>query len=477
MDSITRRWVRGSLLITVLVLVFAEAMFLYFSISGYYEGAARTLRSRIDTLITQLSVNDASTPQSRELVLRRMVEQFAEKDKFELMLIDTQGRISVSTAGFAADKDTRAEDFAQALFDKEGIGQSIYRTSSGERVMAMSAILPFACGEILSVRLVTSMTLIDKTLFSMIAVSLLVAAAVLGFTLWSGLFFIRSIVRPIGVIEANAARIARGNLDVRIDNKYDDEVGKLANAINRMAGDLEKTERMKNEFISSVSHELRTPLTSIKGWVETIRSTKDTSDPIFQRGLQVIAGETDRLYEMVEELLDFSRMQSGLVLKCQKLDLAAEVSDAVLVVEQRAGLEGVALSWEEPAEPVVVSADPGRLRQVFVNLLDNALKYSGKGTTIRLEMLEDGRSVYVNITDEGPGIAPEDLEHVKMKFYKGKGAVRGSGIGLAVVDEIVRAHGGTFDIQSEQGKGTTVTVRLPLEGRAQIANDERTKQV
>ena len=476
MDSITRRWVRGSLLITILVLAFAEAMFLFFSISGYYEGAARTLRGRIDTMITQLSVNDAATPQARELVLRRMVEQFSEKEKFELMLIDTQGRISVSTAGFAADKDTRAEDFVQALFDSEGVGQSVYRTSSGERVMAMSVLLPFACGEILSIRLVTSMALIDKTLFSMIAVSLLVAAAVLGFTLWSGLFFIRSIVRPIGVIEANAARIARGNLDVRIDNKYDDEVGKLANAINRMAGDLEKTERMKNEFISSVSHELRTPLTSIKGWVENIRNTKDTSDPIYQRGLQVIAGETDRLYEMVEELLDFSRMQSGLVLKCQRLDLAAEVSDAVLVVEQRACSEGVELVWEEPAEPVAVSADPGRLRQVFVNLLDNALKYSSKGGAIRLEMLKDGRSVYVNITDEGPGIAPEDLEHVKMKFYKGKGAVRGSGIGLAVVDEIVRAHGGSFDIQSEQGKGTTVTVRLPLEGHGQIGN-ERIKQV
>ena len=476
MDSITRRWVRGSLLITILVLAFAEAMFLFFSISGYYEGAARTLRGRIDTMITQLSVNDAATPQARELVLRRMVEQFSEKEKFELMLIDTQGRISVSTAGFAADKDTRDEDFVQALFDSEGVGQSVYRTSSGERVMAMSVLLPFACGEILSIRLVTSMALIDKTLFSMIAVSLLVAAAVLGFTLWSGLFFIRSIVRPIGVIEANAARIARGNLDVRIDNKYDDEVGKLANAINRMAGDLEKTERMKNEFISSVSHELRTPLTSIKGWVETIRNTKDTSAPIYQRGLQVIAGETDRLYEMVEELLDFSRMQSGLVLKCQRLDLAAEVSDAVLVVEQRACSEGVELVWEEPAEPVAVSADPGRLRQVFVNLLDNALKYSSKGGAIRLEMLKDGRSVYVNITDEGPGIAPEDLEHVKMKFYKGKGAVRGSGIGLAVVDEIVRAHGGSFDIQSEQGKGTTVTVRLPLEGHGQIGN-ERIKQV
>ena len=475
MDSITRRWVRGSLMITVLVLAFAEAMFLYFSISGYYDSAARALQSRVDTLITQLQVTDAASPEGRELVLRRMVEQFAEKDRFELMLIDTRGRIAVSTAGFASDRDTQAEDFALALSSAQGEGRAVYETTSGEPVMAVTSILPFACGEVLAVRIVTSLTLINHTLGTLIAVSVAVAAAVLGFSVWSGTFFIRSIVRPIGVIEATAARIAQGNLDIRIDNKYDDEVGKLASTINHMAGELDKTERMKNEFISSVSHELRTPLTSIKGWVETISHAKGPEDPVYQRGVQVIASETDRLYDMVEELLDFSRMQNGLHLDCQTLDLAAEVTDAVIMMGQRAQLEGIALQWDEPEQPVAVSADPSRLRQVFVNILDNAIKYSCAGGVIRVELLQDGRSAYMNITDEGPGIAPEDLENVKVKFYKGKGAVRGSGIGLAVVDEIVRAHGGSLELQSELGKGTTVTVRLPLaESRAQGAA-ERTE--
>ena len=109
-----------------------------------------------------------------------------------------------------------------------------------------------------------------------------------------------------------------------------------------------------------------------------------------------------------------------------------------------------------------VYADPRRLRQVFVNILDNAVKYSDAGSTIFIEILSDGVNAYVNITDEGQGIAPDDLENVKVKFYKGRGAVRGSGIGLAVVDEIVTAHGGGVEIQSELGHGTTVTVRLPL---------------
>ena len=106
--------------------------------------------------------------------------------------------------------------------------------------------------------------------------------------------------------------------------------------------------------------------------------------------------------------------------------------------------------------------DPARLRQVFINVLDNAIKYSPKGGVITIELLTDASNAYVSIMDQGPGISPEDLENVRIKFYKGKGAVRGSGIGLAVVDEIMQAHGGALDIQSEVGHGTTVTLRLPI---------------
>ena len=189
----------------------------------------------------------------------------------------------------------------------------------------------------------------------------------------------------------------------------------------------------------------------------------DPTDPNYQRGVQVIARETDRLYDMVEELLDFSRMQNGLSLQCERLDLAAEVSDAVLTMTPRASQEGLSILWEEPEAPVPVYADAARLKQVFINVLDNAVKYSPPGGTITVELLQDGHNAFLNFTDKGRGIAPEDLENVKTKFYKGKGAVRGSGIGLAVVDEIVTAHGGILSLQSEVGAGTTVTVRLPLE--------------
>ena len=229
-----------------------------------------------------------------------------------------------------------------------------------------------------------------------------------------------------------------------------------------MAEDLAETERSKNEFISSVSHELRTPLTSIRGWVETISNIDDPTNENYRRGLSIIGTETDRLYTMVEELLDFSRLQNGIKMNCEVLDFVAEATDAALFVEARIRQEGMQLVYSEPPEPYPVWADPARLRQVFVNLFDNALKYSEPGGTIFLTLSRTPVTVSASIRDQGRGIAPDDLEKVKQKFFKAKNSVRGSGIGLAVVDEIVGTLGGKFDTASTPGQGTTVTVTLPV---------------
>ena len=165
---------------------------------------------------------------------------------------------------------------------------------------------------------------------------------------------------------------------------------------------------------------------------------------------------------MVEELLDFSRLQNGIKLNCQVLDLVAEATDAALFVEARIRREGLHLEYSEPPEPYPVWADPARLRQVFVNILDNAIKYSTAGGTIFITLTRTADTFTAAVRDQGRGIAPDDLEKVKQKFFKGKNAVRGSGIGLAVVDEIVSALGGWVEITSALGQGTTVSVVLPV---------------
>ena len=229
-----------------------------------------------------------------------------------------------------------------------------------------------------------------------------------------------------------------------------------------MAEELGNTEEMKNDFIASVSHELRTPLTSIKGWTETLAKRDKLPKEEYEKGISIIQSETDRLYNMVEELLDFSRIQNGgMTFDFEKIDVVAEVSDAVLMYTKRVALEDKTLKYEEPDLPAVVWGDKNRLRQVFINLLDNALKYTSAGDEIEV-FIEVKKQVLIVVKDSGIGIEPSDLKKVKTKFYKGKDAVRGAGIGLAIANEIILAHGGKLALSSEKNKGTEVRISLSV---------------
>lgn len=468
-SGITRRWLRGSLLITLLLVLAAESMFIYSVTRGYYNSAQQTMYRRFSSITGQLKMYTGDTAQrtssNRSLALRRMVEQFADKDKYEFMLLDSYGNVIASSSGTDADGIVTSSDFEQAQEASDGMGVSRYKTQSGETVMAVCCLVPYAAEDVAAMRLVTSLTLIEVQIKNAVVFSLLVVLAILAFTVMSGLYFVRSIVVPLGQVERTAAGIARGELDVRLPVKGDsrDEVDRLRGTINQMAEGLAETERMKNEFISSVSHELRTPLTSIRGWVETLRTLDDPSDENYRKGLEIVYNETSRLYNMVEELLDFSRMQNGgIKMECEPLDLVAELTDAVLFCEARMQQEGLVLEYAEPEDMIPVYADPGRLRQVFINILDNAIKYSAPGGKITVKLWAGEYKAFIEIIDQGRGIPPEDLENVKTKFFKGKNSVRGSGIGLALVDSIMTSLDGTLDIKSTLGRGTVVTLGLPL---------------
>ena len=468
-SGITRRWLRGSLLITVLLVLLVEVMFLYSATRSYYNGVQQTMYRRFSSITGQLKMYTGETSQktaaSRSVALRRMVEQFSDKDKYEFMLLDSYGGVIASSSGTDAEGIVTHTDFEQAQDAVDGQGIAIYRTQSGEMVMAACCLVPYAAEDVAAMRLVTSLTLVEEQLKRTVVVALIMGAAVLAFTIMSGLYFVRSIVVPLGQVERTAAGIALGELDVRLPVTGDerDEVDRLRGTINRMAEGLEETEKMKNEFISSVSHELRTPLTSIRGWVETLRTLDDPSDENYRKGLEIINNETARLYNMVEELLDFSRLQNGrLKMECRPLDLVAELTDAVLFCEARIQREGLLLAYAEPEEMIPVYADPDRLRQVFINILDNAIKYSAPGGRITVKIWQGEYKAFIEIIDQGRGIPPEDLENVKTKFYKGSNSVRGSGIGLALVDSIMTALDGTMDLKSTLGRGTVVTLGLPI---------------
>ena len=247
--------------------------------------------------------------------------------------------------------------------------------------------------------------------------------------------------------------------------KRNEKLVKLLNGVGDMSLKISQSEKMKSEFISSVSHELRTPLTAINGWGETILADT-TGDPIqMRRGIRIILKESRRLTTMVEELLEFSKMEDGrFTLRMEQVDLQAEFEDAIFTYRELFRQEGITLEYDAGEQELPpVFGDPERLKQVFCNVLDNAAKHGGSGKRIAASIVLEGAAEVIRIRDFGPGIPQEELPFVKQKFYKGSSKARGSGIGLAVCDEIISLHGGKFEIaNAADGGGVLVTIRLPL---------------
>ena len=430
----------------------------------YYSSVKQYLTSRMNMVssILQRSYNDPATSFSAEV--RSLAENWSEKDKMELMVVSGKGSIGLTSSGFVpAESLDEMQDYTEAAANGSS-GYYIGRLSSGEKVMAVCVMLPDNDADYSAVRVVSSMEEVDRHIGSMALMLTAVCLVILVLMLFSGLYFVKSIVIPVRQIGSTARRYAMGDFSVRITKKNDDEIGELCDIVNHMASELALSEQMKNEFISSVSHELRTPLTAIKGWAETIGSMPDDTETV-AKGMRVISGETERLSEMVEELLDFSRMQNGrFTLNKTTMDILAELGDAVLIYTEKARSEGIDVIYDEPDMLPFVYGDKNRIRQVFINVIDNAIKYSDKGGLVSVQAsMADSGHIEIDVSDTGCGISKQDLPKIKTKFYKANHTRRGSGIGLAVADEIVAMHGGTLEIFSEQGVGTTVTIKLPVQ--------------
>ena len=459
--SITMRWALNTLGLVIVILLAVEIMTLFLARNYYLNTAEQYLVSRMDSISAALSRFTGESAYRSEV--RNIVEGFSEKERFEVMALDQNGKVTLTSSGFQPSNWLKADDFFGAKNSPDGAFKTDATLANGEHVLCYTVTLQSAVPEYSAMRIMTSLDSIDAQMRQIAIMLTAVAAVIVILMLASGLYFVKSIVLPVREISDIARGYAEGDFSRRIEKTNDDELGELCDSVNYMAEELENTEKMKNEFISSVSHELRTPLTAIKGWSETLYNIEDDPET-FRKGMRVITGETERLSEMVEELLDFSRIQDGrFTLVKETTDILAELGDAVLIYTERAKELGVEIEYYEPEMLPFVYGDASRLRQVFINIIDNAVKYSNAGGKVLIEAFAEKGDVVVLISDNGVGISAEDLPKVKTKFYKANLTRRGSGIGLAVANEIVEMHGGTLLLNSELGKGTTVRISLPAE--------------
>ncbi len=460
--GVSRRWMVNTTGVVFFILVVSITTLSLMVQSSTYNGIELSLAGRADELLNWLFINAGqSSSSSFSGIVRDYIEDFQDKNNMEIMALDQNGRVFITSTGFEPDQDQKMPDYEAALRNSSGAGKWVGHLDTGEKAMAITRVVRDENGGLVgSVRYLVSMERADQQISVVILILVAAGLFIMLLLTLSGAYFIRSIVVPVRQLSQSARQIAQGDFGVRIEKAKDDEIGQLVDAINDMAGELGAAEQLKNDFISSVSHELRTPLTAIKGWAETLQ--EGAGPETTAKGMNVIIRESERLSGLVEELLDFSRLQNGrLRLIVSRLDILSELDEAVYMFTDRARTEHKQLHYEETTALPPVYGDVDRLRQVFVNIIDNALKYTSPGGTITVSSREDSGWVRVSIRDTGCGIPAEHLPNVKKKFYKANQLVRGSGIGLAVADEIARLHGGSLDIQSQEGVGTTVTFSLP----------------
>ncbi|CAH1190917.1 HAMP domain-containing sensor histidine kinase [Paenibacillus sp. JJ-223] len=459
--GITRQIVLHYFFVVFLALLLVEFIFMLAVQRYYYESIYNTINQRItatnDYKEPLSLVSGAEDGNNLSYLLVNL-----QLDNTELQILDLNGRVLASSTAFESERAViQTSDITQAM--NGSIGRWVGRQpNTGEQIMAVSHKLDLGGENTYIIRYLTSLEDVNSRLLVMGLLAILVGIAVLAIVLIISIGMANSIVKPINNITAVSEQMARGRLDVRVKGNYKHELGELASTLNFMAQEIVRSNQIKDDFISSISHELRTPLTSIKGWSETLDS--GGYDPDETRiGMSIISKETERLIGLVEEMLDFSKLQQNqMKLVKGTVSIREIVQETMLNVWAKAEQKQIHLKLDaDETKAYNVFGDGNRLKQVFLNIVDNAIKFSHENSWIYLSVKEEDGKVIAAVQDTGIGISEEHLSKVRDRFFQVNHQNGGTGLGLAITQQLVELHEGTISMQSELGSGTTVTVMLP----------------
>lgn len=459
--SISRKLIGNNMLISVLVLVILETSFII-AVSQYYLGGIEN--TLLNNATQSATFYSRSAPAGSAADKANYIfENIDERENALVELLDLQGNVVIDNTGANVTETVDSYDYYQALHGhiKSWRGRNEY----GESIISVSAPI-YDDKEIVAVlRYVSSLKSAHKIIFTYFAFAVLIGLILIALAFALAIVTSKRIVIPIKELIRVTEEITMGNFKVTAVKYTDDEIGQLADAVNIMSKEIAKSDQEKNDFISSISHELRTPLTSIKGWGETLQDGGTEDEELLNEGLKIICHETDRLIILVNDLLDFSRLQSNrLEMHMQEMVLDDLLEEVYKQFSQRAKKEKINLQLRLEDDGMLILGDYNRLKQVFINIVDNAMKFTegAKNAKIELQSYTDEDKIYVSITDNGSGISPEDLSKVKEKFYKGTSKKSGTGLGLSIATEIVHLHQGQLWIESVYGEGAQITIMLPL---------------
>ncbi|MBS5939845.1 HAMP domain-containing histidine kinase [Clostridium sartagoforme] len=458
MKSIKNELLRGIVIIIFSTVILLNILLMIFIRKYYYDNTEDLLKSRMDVSVSFYNKYFSSKTLVENIYDN--VDAFWNENDAQVEIFDSKGNLLMDSIGVDDFNYSNSPDVARAL--KGEISRWVGKVSYyNNKVMAVSYPLEVD-GEVVGIlRFITSLEEIDGVIANIMFIFISISAAVLIMGVVLSIILANSIIEPIKYLNKVAEKMGSGNLSVRSTINKENEIGQLSNTLNFMANEISKREQLKNEFISSVSHELRTPLTAIKGWTITLNSS-ETDKETLNLGFEIIEKETDRLSLMVEELLDFSRLINDKVtLEKKQFNIKDLISHIESFMIPRAKKEDIALVITNNVDEFIY-ADVNRMKQVFINILDNAFKFNKSGGKVEFNVYKIEDKIKFVINDDGSGISKEDLPKIKEKFFKGKNSKSQNGIGLSICDEIIQLHNGEFNIYSELGIGTKVEVIIPI---------------
>lgn len=442
--------------------IFVLESFFIFYIKNYYYNSAKNFLLNKAKLSSEF-YNKYMIYDTFEYKIRHIYKNLILKEEeARIQVIDNNKIVLIDSDGFYTKEKIDTLDVKEALKGNLYIfkgKESFYN----ESIMAVSIPLKFNEKTQGILRYSISLEKIKKAIINIEILAIISGLGVSSFVLIFSLILARSIVEPISALKTAANEMAKGNYKVRHRRISNDEIGELAQTFNYMAEEIEKTEKIKNEFISSISHELRTPLTSIKGWSETLTYGSDKEE--VEMGLRIIQGETNRLIKMVEELLDFSKLQGGKIeIQIENVDIKEVLEDVVNQFKIKIREKNINMSLYIQEDVKYIKGDISRLKQVFINLIENSFKFTKVGGSIKISCYEKYEYTFVEIEDNGEGIEKDNIEKVMEKFFQENSNKSGSGLGLSISNEIIKLHGGYMEIYSEKGVGTKIKIILKTKG-------------
>jgi signal transduction histidine kinase len=459
MGGIKKRWFINYMLVIIIAGIIIESFFLVGINKFYYSNAYNIITDRAKVTVDFYKKYYDTNLYNVDEMAQLIVNNYADETIAEIQIVDLDGNIVKSNNVFSIEEKVKIPIGIESKI----IEKRFLMPITGEKIMSVYIPLKNKNDEIVGVlRYLTSLSLIDKTVYRLFGYSLIILSGILFILSALSLFFTRTIINPIDIIIEATEKLAKGEYNTRINSEFKDEMKTLADSVNLMAEKIQESEKSKNEFISSITHEIRTPLTSIKGWSETIITSDINDRDEIETGLNIIIKETERLSSMVKELLEFSKLEAGnLVIYKEKIDIISLCSDIMSIYKGKFSKKNIQGILKKESDNLIVRIDSNRIRQVIINVMENAYKFSDYNSEIIIDIKNGKKYVEISIIDTGVGISAENLINVKDKFFKGNSKLTGSGLGLSISNEIVKLHDGKLIIDSELNKGTIVNILIP----------------